>query len=116
MGNRNCRYVFIAMNMPTIPKIKKAVAESFQVSIDDIDSRVRKQPIALARQCVYYYTRKLLGMKYDDMEEKFDRDHSNLIYACDQIRDRRIYDWETKAMLEGIEDEFPWLKGKEVEA
>ena len=104
------------MNEPTIPKIKKAVADGFEVSIQEIDSRTKRHPIALARQCVYYYTRKLLGMKYDDMEEKFDRDHSNLIYACHQIRDRRIYDWETKAMLEGIEDEYPWLKGKEVEA
>ena len=88
------------MNEPTIPKIKKAVADGFEVSIQEIDSRIKRHPIALARQCVYYYTRKLLGMKYDDMEEKFDRDHSNLIYACHQIRDRRIYHWETKAMLE----------------
>ena len=114
MDNRYCRHG--TMNMPTIPKIKKAVAEGFQVSINDIDGRGRKQPIALARQCVYYYTRKLLGMKYDDMEKKFDRDHSNLIYACEQIKDRRIYDWETKAMLDGLESEFPWLKGEEVEA
>jgi len=114
MGSRYCRHGI--MNMPTIPGIKRAVAEGFQVSIDDIEGRGRKQPIALARQCVYYYTRKLLGMKYDDMEEKFDRDHSNLIYACEQIKDRRVYDWETKAMLEGLESEYPWLKGKEVEA
>ena len=104
------------MNEPTIPQIKKAMADGFEVSIQEIDSRIKMHPIALARQCVYYYTRKLLGMKYDDMEEKFDRDHSNLIYAYQQIRDRRIYDWETKAMLEGIEDEYPWLKGKEADA
>ena len=114
MGSRTCRHR--TMNEPTIPKIKKDVAEGFEVSIQEIDSRIKRHPIALARQCVYYYTRKLLGMKYDDMEEKFDRDHSNLIYACHQIRDRRIYDWETKAMLEGIEDEYPWLKGKEADA
>jgi len=51
------------MNMPTISDIKKAVAYGFDVSVEDIDSRVRKQPIALARQTVYYYTRKLLGLK-----------------------------------------------------
>lgn len=117
MGSRTCRHRNMnEPTLPTIPKIKKAMAEGFEVSIQEIDSRTKRHPIALARQCVYYYTRKLLGMKYDDMEKKFDRDHSNLIYACHQIRDRRIYDWETKAMLEGIEDEFPWLKGKEVEA
>lgn len=117
MGSCTNRYrIMNEPTIPTIPKIKKAIAEGFEVSIQEIDSRTKRHPIALARQCVYYYTRKLLGMKYDDMEEIFDRDHSNFIYACHQIRDRRIYDWETKAMLEGIEDEFPWLKGKEVEA
>ena len=36
------------MNQPTIPRIKRAVAEGFQVSVEDIDSRVRRQPIAIA--------------------------------------------------------------------
>jgi len=102
--------------MPTIPKIKKAVAEGFEVSIDDIDGRVRKQPIALARQCVYYYSRKLLGLTYKQLAQKFGRDHSNMIFAVKAIEDRKIYDWETKAILEGLESEFPWLKGEEVEA
>ena len=104
------------MNMPTIPKIKKAVAEGFEVSIDDIDSRVRKQPIALARQCVYYYSRKLLGMKYVDLGQKFGRDHSNMIHAVKSVEDGRVYDVEVKAIIEGLESEFPWLKGEEVEA
>ena len=103
------------MNMPTIPKIKKAVAEGFEVSIDDIDSRVRKQPIALARQCVYYYARKLLGMKYIDLERKFDRPYSNMIHAVKAVEDARVYDVEVKAMLDGLESEFPWLRGEEVE-
>jgi|SRR6056300_99578 len=103
------------MNMPTIPKIKKAVAEGFEVSIDDIDSRVRKQPIALARQCVYYYARKLLGMKYMDLGEKFNRNHANMIHAVKAVEDGRVYDVEVKAMLDGLETEFPWLRGEEVE-
>ena len=73
------------MNMPTIPSIKRAVAEGFEVSVEDIDSRVRRQPIALARQCVYYYARKLLGMKYMDLGEKFNRNHANMIHAVKEI-------------------------------
>lgn len=104
------------MNMPTIPSIKKAVSEGFQVSIEDIDSRTRRQPIALARQCVYYYVRKLLRMPYMEMQEKLDRDHSNFIHAVKSVEDGRVYDVEVKAMLDGLESEFPWLKGEEVEA
>lgn len=103
------------MNEPTIPKIKKAVAEGFQVSVEDIDSRVRRQPIAIARQCVYYYARKLLGMKYMDLGEKFNRNHTNMIYAVKAVEDSRTYDVEIQTMLDGLESEFPWLRGEEVE-
>jgi chromosomal replication initiation ATPase DnaA len=103
------------MNEPTIPKIKKAVAEGFQVSVKDIDSRVRRQPIAIARQTVYYYARKLLGMKYIDLGEKFNRTNANIIHAVKTIEDSRTYDVEIQTMLNGLESEFPWLRGEEVE-
>ena len=103
------------MNMPTIPKIKKAVAEGFEVSIEGLESRTRRLPDCLARQCEYYYARKLLGLTYKQLAQKFGRDHSNMIFAVKAIEDRKIYDWETKAILEGLESEFPWLRGEEVE-
>lgn len=104
------------MNEPTIPKIKKAVAHGFQVSVEDIESRSKKQPAAVARQTVYYYVRKLLRMPYLEMQEKLDRDHSNFIYAVRQIEDLREYDVETRAVIDGLESEFPWLRGEKLEA
>jgi len=104
------------MNEPTIPKIKKAVAKGFKVSIKDINSRTRRQPIALARQVVFYYARKLLPLTYYHMADAFNRDYSNFVHAIRNVENLRSYDFETKAMLEGIEDEHPWLKVKEVEA
>lgn len=103
------------MNEPTIPRIKRAVAEGFQVSVEDIDSRTKKQPIAVARQTVYYYVRKLLRMPYMEMQEKLDRDHSNFIHAVKSIENLREYDVETRAVIDGLETEFPWLKGEDVE-
>ncbi len=111
----SCRYDFPAMNNPTIPKIKKAVAEGFQVTVKDIDSRTRRQPIATARQCVYYYARKLLRIKYMDLGKKFNRNHTNIVYAVKTIENLRQYDVETRSLMEGLESEFPWLK-EEVEA
>ena len=104
------------MNEPTIRKIKKAVAKGFKVSIKDINSRTRRQPIALARQVVFYYARKLLPLTYYHMADAFNRDYSNFVHAIRNVENLRSYDFETKAMLEGIEDEHPWLKVKEVEA
>ena len=103
------------MNQPTIPRIKKAVAEGFQVSVEDIDSRIKKQPIAVARQTVYYYVKKLLGLTYMQMQEKLDRDHSNVIHAVKTIENLREYDVETRSVIDGLESEFPWLRGEEVE-
>jgi len=91
------------------------VAEGFEVSVEDIDSRVRRQPIAVARQCVYYYARKLLGMKYMDLGEKLNRNHANIIHAVKSIENLREYDIETRAVIDGLESEFPWLRGEEVE-
>jgi hypothetical protein len=31
------------------------------------------------------------------------------------VEDGRVYDVEVKAMLDGLETEFPWLRGEEVE-
>lgn len=98
------------MNEPTIPRIKKAVAEGFQVSVEDIEGRGRKQPIAVARQTVYYYVRKLLRMPYMEMERKLDRDHTNFIHAVRTIEGLREYDIETRAIIEGMETEYPWLR------
>ena len=98
------------MNEPTIPKIKKAVAEGFQVSVKDLNGRRRKQPIAVARQTVYYYVRKLLRMPYMEMEAKLDRNHTNFIYAVKAIEERREYDVQTREVIEGLETEYPWLK------
>ena len=50
------------------------------------------------------------------MLDAFNRDHSNFVHAIRNVENLRSYDFETKAMLEGIEDEHPWLKVKEVEA
>lgn len=108
MGHRYHRYD--SMNEPTIPKIKKAVAEGFQVSVQEIDSRTRRQPIASARHTLYYYARKLLGIKYHELGRKFKVDHSAIVYGVQSIENRLEYDIETRAIIEGLESEYPWLR------
>jgi chromosomal replication initiation ATPase DnaA len=50
-----------------------------------------------------------------DLGEKFNRNHANMIHAVRAVEDGRVYDVEVKAMLDGLETEFPWLRGEEVE-
>ena len=54
-------------------------------------------------------------MKYMDLGEKFNRNHTNMIYAVKAVEDSRTYDVEIQTMLDGLESEFPWLRGEEVE-
>ena len=50
-----------------------------------------------------------------DLGEKFNRNHTNMIYAVKAVEDGRTYDVEIQTMLDGLETEFPWLRGEEVE-
>jgi chromosomal replication initiation ATPase DnaA len=45
-----------------------------------------------------------------EVGRKFKRDHSNVSHARKKVEHWRKYDWEIRAMLEGIEDEYPVLK------
>jgi len=100
--------------MITISKIRRVVSAGFGVTPQEIMSRTRRQPIATARQAIIYYSRKVLGLKYSDLGFYFNRNHSNMLHADRTINDRKLYDRETRAILDSLESEFPWLQ-REVE-
>ena len=45
-----------------------------------------------------------------EVGKKFDRDHTNVTHAVKRIKQWRECDPEVRAMLEGIEDEYPALR------
>ena len=93
----------------TVGKIKKVVAENMGVTLQQLNSRCRLRKIALARQIAMFYS-YCSGLTRMEVGKKFDRDHSNVTHAVRRIKEWRECDPEIRAMLEGIEDEYPALK------
>jgi len=93
-----------------IGDIKKIVADFMGTTVQLINSRNKKKNVALARQIAMFYS-YLLGNTQEEVAEKFDRVHSNVTHAVKRVKQWRECDHEIRAMLEGIEGEYPQLKG-----
>lgn len=94
----------------SIEEIKKAVAQAYKINVSDIDGRSTKQPIATARQVVYYYVRNILGMKYQVIGKLFNRDHGAIHGGVKKIKGWKECDLETRTILEELEANHPFLK------
>ena len=92
-----------------LPEIKLVCAEAYGVSVKDIDSRKRTGKIASARMAAYYYARKFLGLTLEKAGEEFKRNHGAIHHGVKRVEEYRECDWETQAMLEGIEAAYPCL-------
>ena len=93
-----------------ISDIKKMVADYMGTTVDAINSRNRLKNVALARQIAMFYS-YLSGNTQEDVAEKFGRVHTNVTHAVKRMKQWRECDHEIRAMLEGIEGEYPQLKG-----
>jgi len=67
---------------PDVEQIIRSVAEQMQVKPQDIKGERRQQGIARARQVAMYLTRRITGLSYPAIGEKFGgKDHSTVINA-----------------------------------
>lgn len=94
-----------------ISDIKKIVADYMGTTVDEINSRNRFKNVALARQIAMFYSH-LMGNTQEEVGEKFDRVHTNVTHAVKKVKQWRECDPEIRAMLEGIEGQYPQLRGK----
>lgn len=69
----------------TDTQIVKAVAEFFNLSIEDIVSRTRRKEIVEPRQITMYLLRDIMEMSYPYIGEKMGRDHTTAIHAYEKI-------------------------------
>ena len=67
-------------------QIIRAVADYFEISPTDLNSRSRKQQFVEGRQIAAYLLREMLNLSYPFIGEKLGkRDHTTVIYACEKI-------------------------------
>jgi chromosomal replication initiator protein len=63
-----------------------AVAEQYNVTVDDLKSNNRSKSIAYPRQIAMYLVRTILNTNYRDIGVLLgDRDHSTVMHGCDKI-------------------------------
>lgn len=66
-------------------QILKAVAEFYNISLDDLTGRVRKKEVVEPRQVGMFLIRDILEMSYPHIGEKMGRDHTTAIHAVEKI-------------------------------
>lgn len=66
-------------------QVLKAVADFFNVSVEDLVNRGRKKEIVEPRQIAIYLLRDILDMSYPYIGEKMGRDHTTAIHAVEKI-------------------------------
>ena len=80
------------------PTILQATAEAYGLTVADLVSSSRKQPLAQCRQVAMYLCRELTSLSLPRIGEVFGgRDHTTVMYAIERVKkimetDREVYD------------------------
>ncbi len=74
--------------MVTIERIKKLVAEYFNIRVTDLDSKSRARNITRPRQLAMALSKELTNHSLPEIGEKFGgRDHTTVLHACRKVRE-----------------------------
>ena len=86
-----------------ILKVQKAVADYFQISVDDLKSKKRSASIAFPRQIAMYLSRTVLNESFERIGLEFGgKDHSTVMHSCDKIKSEIETNQEIKNSVEKI--------------
>jgi chromosomal replication initiator protein len=87
----------------TLPAIQRAVAEFFQVKVEDLKSRERNQGVVLPRQVAMYLSRTMTPSSLPAIGEAFGgKDHTTVIHACDKVKRRLSEDDAFRRQIETL--------------
>ena len=86
-----------------IRKIQKAVAEYFQISLEDLVSKKRNANLAFPRQVAMYLCRTLTNESFPKIGTEFGgKDHSTVIHSCEKIEQQMKLNKELVKTIENI--------------
>ena len=94
-------------------QVIEAVANSFQLTPDDLKGRKRNKETSLARQVAMYLIRQKTNSSLEQIGKEFgDRDHSTVIHACDRMAGTLANIPYLKRKLHAIEQEIQTFSQK----
>ena len=87
----------------TIPRIQQAVANYYNLSLEEFSARKRTRSVAHPRQIAMYLSRELTDASLPKIGEEFGgRDHTTVIHACEKIAE----DMRRDPSLAGVIEEL----------
>lgn len=84
--------------------IAQKTAEFFSLKIDELKSSARAQKISKARQIAVYLCREMTGGSWESIAKFFNKKHTTMIYARDNIADDIINDKELENTVNSIKN------------
>ena len=88
----------------TLDYIQKTVANHFNLTQDDLNSKKRTQQIVYPRQIAMYLCRKMMDVSLPDVGKFFGgRDHSTVIHSCEKIANEMETDDKLRILVDELE-------------
>jgi chromosomal replication initiator protein len=86
--------------------IRDFIAQQFQVSLDDIQSKSRKKEVAFPRQVSMYLSRKHTERALSDIGRAFNRDHSTVVHSVKRITVSMARSTSVRGQVELLSDKL----------
>jgi len=84
---------YLSSQRLTVDRIQRAVAEEFEITLDDMVSKRRARIVARPRQVAMYLSKKLTKRSLPDIGRRFGgRDHTTVMHAVKRIDEIRLDD------------------------
>ena len=73
----------------SIDNIQKVIADNYQISVQELRSKSRAQKYVIPRHIALYISKELTEYTFTELGNEFGgKDHSTVMHACDNIKDK----------------------------
>ncbi len=90
----------------TIDKVAKAVAEYYNVTLQDFKSTSRNQKVSGSRHVAVYLAREITGKSFESIAEYFNKKHTTMLYSYEKIKEDIKHDKELDRAVSEIKNKI----------
>ena len=89
-----------------VERIIRIVAETYNLSVEDIKGKKRNANIAAARHMCVYLIRELTPLSLQDIGNYFDRDHTTIYNSIEKIEKERVENKSTESLIKELTEKI----------
>jgi len=78
------------------------ICDYYNVVYEDVKSKKRDRELVVPRQMIAYILHKIIGISSSRTGKYINRDHSTVLYSCNEIKKFLEYEYETKKSYSDI--------------